>query len=90
MQLDFFPSRTLALYIAQLFVVRLLGVLLMLVLILQMLDLLSESGKIMAQAGNGEAQLWTYVSLRMPQRLQRIAILALGLLMTAATFAGLG
>ena len=30
------------------------------------------------------------LSLRMPQRLQRLAILALGLLMTAATFAGLG
>lgn len=71
MQLDFFPSRTLALYIARLFVVRLLGVLLMLVLILQMLDLLGESGKILGQAGNGEAQLWTYVSLRMPQLVAR-------------------
>jgi lipopolysaccharide export system permease protein len=71
MQLDFFPSKTLALYIARLFVVRVLGVLLMLVLILQMLDLLGESGKIMAQAGNGEAQLWTYVSLRIPQLIAR-------------------
>lgn len=71
MQFDFFPSKTLARYIARLFAVRLLGVLLMLVLILQMLDLLGESGKIMAQAGNGEAQLWTYVSLRMPQLIAR-------------------
>lgn len=70
-QLDFFPSRTLAIYIARLFVVRLLGVLLMLVLILQMLDLLGESGKILGHAGNGEAQLWTYVSLRMPQLVAR-------------------
>jgi lipopolysaccharide export system permease protein len=70
-QLDFFPSRTLALYIARLFVVRLLGVLLMLVLILQMLDLLGESGKILGHAGNGEAQLWTYVSLRIPQLIAR-------------------
>ena len=71
MQLDFFPSRTLAFYIARLFVVRLLGVLLMLVLILQMLDLLGESGKILGHAGNGESQLWTYVSLRMPQLVAR-------------------
>lgn len=70
-QLDFFPSRTIALYIARLFVVRMLGVLLMLVLVLQMLDLLGESGKILAQPGNGEAQLWTYVSLRIPQLIAR-------------------
>src|SRR3546814_19116235 len=31
------------------------------------LDLLSSSGKILAVAGNGEAELWTYVSLRVPQ-----------------------
>ena len=71
MQFDFFPSKVLALYIARLFVVRMLGVLLMLVLVLQMLDLLGESGKILGQAGNGEAQLWTYVSLRMPQLIAR-------------------
>jgi lipopolysaccharide export system permease protein len=70
-RLDFFPSRTIALYIAKLFVVRMLGVLLMLVLILQMLDLLGESGKILAQAGNGESQLWTYVGLRIPQLIAR-------------------
>ncbi|MBW8784227.1 MAG: LPS export ABC transporter permease LptG [Novosphingobium sp.] len=67
MQLEFFPSRTLALYLARLFVTRVLGVLVMLVLILQTLDLLSESGKIFAHPGNGEAQLWTYVGLRMPE-----------------------
>jgi lipopolysaccharide export system permease protein len=71
MQLDFFPSKTLAFYMARLFVVRMLGVLLMLVLVLQMLDLLGESGKILGHPGNGEAQLWTYVSLRMPQLIAR-------------------
>lgn len=70
-QFDFFPSRTLTLYLAKLFVVRILAVLVMLVLILQMLDLLSESGKILAAPGNGEAQLWTYVSLRAPQLVAR-------------------
>lgn len=71
MQLEFFPSRTLTLYLARLFVVRVAAVLVMLVLVLQMLDLLSESGKILAHAGNGEGQLWTYVTLRAPQLIAR-------------------
>lgn len=70
-QLDFFPSATLAFYIARLFAIRVVGVLVMLVLVLQMLDLLGESGKILGHAGNGEAELWTYVSLRMPQLVAR-------------------
>lgn len=71
MQLDFFPSRTLAIYLAKQFVTRIVGVLLMLVLVLQMLDLLSESGDILAYPGNGEAQLWNYVLLRLPQLVAR-------------------
>lgn len=71
MQLDFFPSRTLTFYLARQFVTRIVGVLIMLVLVLQMLDLLSESGDILAYPGNGEAQLWTYVSLRTPQLIAR-------------------
>jgi lipopolysaccharide export system permease protein len=71
MRLDFFPSRALTWYLARLFVVRVLGVLVMLVLVLQMLDLLGESGNILAQPGNSEAQLWTYVSLRAPQLIAR-------------------
>lgn len=70
-QLQFFPSRTLTLYLARLFVVRIVAVLLMLVLVLQMLDLLGESGKILAYPGNGEGELWTYVSLRVPQLIAR-------------------
>jgi lipopolysaccharide export system permease protein len=71
MQLEFFPSRTLTLYLARLFITRVVGVLLMLVLILQMLDLLTESGKILAYQGNGQAQLWTYVTMRAPQLIAR-------------------
>lgn len=71
MQLEFFPSRTLTLYLARLFITRVIGVLLMLVLILQMLDLLTESGKILAYQGNGQAQLWTYVTMRAPQLVAR-------------------
>ena len=71
MQTEFFPSRTLALYIARLFITRILGVLIMLVLILQALDLLSESGKVLAWPGNGEPELLTYISLRAPQLIAR-------------------
>src|SRR6218665_996668 len=71
MQLEFFPSRTLTAYLARLFVVRVLAVLLMLVLVLQTLDLLGESGKILAAPGNGQEQLWTYVALRIPQLVAR-------------------
>lgn len=67
MRLDFFPSRTLTLYLARLFFSRLAAVLVLLVLVLQTLDLLGESGKILANPANGQAQLWTYVTLRSPQ-----------------------
>ncbi|MBN8499703.1 MAG: LPS export ABC transporter permease LptG [Sphingomonadales bacterium] len=66
-----FPSPTLTWYLAKLFITRILGVLILLVLVLQMLDLLSESGDILAVPGNGEAQLWYYVSLRTPQLIAR-------------------
>ena len=57
----FFPSRRLALYMVRLFVTRSLAVLVALVLILMTLDLLGESGKILAVPGNGDADLWHYV-----------------------------
>lgn len=71
MQTEFFPSRTLTLYLIRQFATRTVGVLVMLVLVLQMLDLLSESGDILAYPGNGEAQLWSYVMLRTPQLIAR-------------------
>jgi len=71
MRLDFFPSRTLTIYLAKMFILRILAVLLMLVLVLQTLDLLGQSGRILAYAGNGEAELWHYVSLRLPQLVAR-------------------
>jgi len=69
LQLEFFPSRTVTLYIAKMFALRVVAVLAMLVLVLQMLDLLGESGKIL-EAGNGEAELWRYVTLRVPQLIE--------------------
>ncbi len=71
MHFEFFPSPSLTRYLAKLFIVRILAVLVMLVLVLQTLDLLSESGKILGVPGNGEAQLWQYVSLRVPQLIAR-------------------
>ncbi|SFF87967.1 lipopolysaccharide export system permease protein [Novosphingobium sp. CF614] len=71
MQLEFFPSRTLTIYLARLFVTRILAVLLMLVMVLQVLDLLGESGDILAYSGNGEMQLLHYVLLRVPQLIAR-------------------
>ncbi|WP_447728847.1 LPS export ABC transporter permease LptG [Sphingomonas koreensis] len=63
----FFPSRTISLYMAKSFLISTFAFLFGLVLILQTLDLLSESGRILAHAGNGDAQIWRYVSLRTPQ-----------------------
>jgi lipopolysaccharide export system permease protein len=50
----------------RLFLSRTLAVLFALVLILMTLDLLGESGKILAVPGNGDADLWNYVLLRLP------------------------
>ncbi|MDB5699328.1 MAG: hypothetical protein JWN69_2132, partial [Alphaproteobacteria bacterium] len=85
--LHFFPSRRIALYMARMFVVRSIAVLAALVLVLQTLDLLGESGKILAQPGNGDAQLWYYVSLRFPQLIARFLPFSvlLGTLITLAT-----
>jgi lipopolysaccharide export system permease protein len=71
MQLDFFPSRTLTLYLAKMFVVRILAVLVMLVLVLMALDLLSKTGDILAAPGNGQAEVLRYASLRLPQLVSR-------------------
>jgi lipopolysaccharide export system permease protein len=68
---NFFPSRTIAWYMAKLFLIRTFAVLMALVLVLQALDLLTESGKILSVAGNGQSELLTYVSLRTPQIIAR-------------------
>jgi lipopolysaccharide export system permease protein len=69
--MSFFPSRTFARYAERLFLVRTFAILFALVLVLQALDLLSESGDILSVPGNGQAQIWTYVSLRAPQIIAR-------------------
>ena len=71
MQFDFFPSSQISWYMARLFLTRTFAVLTLLVVVLQTLDLLGESGDILAYAGNGDAQLWHYVGLRIPQIVAR-------------------
>jgi lipopolysaccharide export system permease protein len=68
---SFFPSKVMAWYVAKLFIVRTLAVLFALVIVLQALDLLGESGKILAQPGNGQGEILTYISLRAPQIIAR-------------------
>jgi lipopolysaccharide export system permease protein len=69
--LHFFPSKRIAWYMARLFLSRSAAVLVALVAILMMLDLLGNSGKILAHPGNGDAELWRYVGLRVPQLIAR-------------------
>src|SRR5256885_8742140 len=85
---SFFPSRRLALYMVRLFVTRSLAVLVALVLVLMTLDLLGESGKILAVRGNGDAELWRYVSLRIPLLISRFLPFSV-LLGTLIAFVGL-
>lgn len=69
--LSFFPSRTMSLYMGKMFLVRTFAILAALVLVLQALDLLSESGRILAVEGNSEADIWRYVGLRTPEIIAR-------------------
>lgn len=84
---SFFPSRIITWYMARMFVVRTFAILFALVLVLQSLDLLGESGKILAWPGNGGAEIWTYISLRAPQIISRFLPFSvlLGTLVTLAT-----
>jgi lipopolysaccharide export system permease protein len=83
---NFFPSAKVSWYLARTFFVRSVAVLGALVFLLMILDLLGESGRILAAPGNSEAELWLYVSLRIPQLVQQFLpfALLLGTLVTLA------
>lgn len=85
--LTFFPSGTLAWYMARTFLLRSFFILMMLVLVLMSLDLLGESGKILAVPGNGDAEIWRYIGLRLPQIVARFLPFSvlLGTLVTLVT-----
>jgi lipopolysaccharide export system permease protein len=72
----------------KLFITRSLAVLVALVLILMTLDLLGESGKILAVPGNTDADLWHYVGLRIPMLISRFLPFSV-LLGTLIAFVGL-
>src|SRR3546814_4311803 len=86
-QASFFPSRTVAFYMVRMFLVRTFVIVAALVLVLQTLDLLSESGKILAFPGNGQGEVWRYVSLRSPQIIAFVLPFSvlLGTIVTLAT-----
>jgi len=84
---SFFPSRTVAFYTGRLFLTRTFAILFALVLVLQALDLLSESGRILAHDGNGQSEILRYVGLRAPQIIARFLPFSvlLGTILTLST-----
>jgi lipopolysaccharide export system permease protein len=82
------PSPTIAAYTARLFIFRTLAFAIGLVGILQTLDLLTESAKILAVEGNGNPELLLYVRLRLPQLISQFLPFAV-LLGALVTMAGL-
>jgi lipopolysaccharide export system permease protein len=76
-----------ALYVGRLFLVRSFAILFGLVLVLQTLDLLGESGKILSIAGNSDSDVWRYVGMRLPQIIETFLPFSvlLGTILTLAT-----
>ena len=85
--MSLFPSNTIARYTARLFIVRSLAFLAGLIVVLETLDVLGESGRILAVPGNSEADIWRYVSLRVPQLIELLLPFSvlLGTLVTLST-----
>lgn len=88
LKLGLFASRTVFWYMARLLVTRSFAVLAALTVVLMALDLLGESGDILAYPGNGQEQLLYYVSLRAPQIVARFLPFSV-LLGTLITLAGM-
>ena len=87
LNINFFTSRTITFYMIRMFLVRSAAVLAALVIVLMALDLLGESGDILAYPGNGDHAIWVYTTLRVPQIIQRFLPFAalLGTLITLVT-----
>ncbi len=88
MLMNFFPSPTITRYMGWMFLTRTFGVLIALVVILQSLDMLGQTGKILAYPGNGTPQILMYISLRLPQIIQQFLPFSV-LLGTLITFMSL-
>lgn len=65
----FLPSRKIWHYLAWLFVVRFVVLLIGIAVALQGLDLMTQSDAILAVEGSGAAEIWRYISLRFPDLL---------------------
>ena len=81
------PARGIfTLYVGRMFLLRFLGLLVFFVIILQMLDLLNESSKIMAAEGAGGTSLVRYILLRAPMIASQFTPFAalLGIVLTLA------
>lgn len=61
------PLKTLSIYVAKMFLLRFVAILLMLVLVIQSLDLVNESDKVLAAPGANYQQLLQYIAWRLPQ-----------------------
>ncbi|WP_321392364.1 LPS export ABC transporter permease LptG [Emcibacter sp.] len=83
-----FNPGSLDLYLAKVFIVRYLFILIGLIATLQALDLLAKSDDILAGEGATMADLWTYVTLRIPQ-LASLFSPFVALLSAILSFAGL-
>ncbi|MGI4732707.1 MAG: LPS export ABC transporter permease LptG [Janthinobacterium lividum] len=62
-----FPSPTVAIYMARMFLTRTFAIMAAVSMVLLVLNVLGESGHILAYKGNGDAQVWRYLGLRAPQ-----------------------
>lgn len=81
-------QRTLVIYIGRIYLVRFLVLFLGVAVVLQALDLLAESGNVLAGEGAGIGSLWRYATLRLPQILAELPPFT-ALLATLVTFAAL-
>lgn len=86
--LALFPSRQLAVYMVRLFLTRTLAVLLALSVVLMMLSLLGEAGKILAVPGNTDSDVWRFAGYRLPLLLSFLLPFSV-LLGTLIAFVGL-
>ncbi|WP_174297844.1 LPS export ABC transporter permease LptG [Sphingomonas bacterium] len=62
-----FPSPTIAVYMARMFMTRTFAIMAAVSMVLLVLAVLGESGHILAYRGNSDAEVWRYMELRAPQ-----------------------
>lgn len=76
LSLSYLKPRHLTLYVGKLYVVRFLVVLLGLALLLQTLDVLAQTGEVLAPQGADSSSLWRYALLRFPALVSSMVVFA--------------